>query len=67
MQQYLRVKNRNSSSPHISIHNSYWAVRGANEDYNEGQCTLTVTGDIYGVQSDWQSKINELMGKQNGQ
>jgi hypothetical protein len=43
MQQYLRTKKKGAGLADIAIYNTSWAIRGAEEDFNErGQTSLFV-------------------------
>jgi len=48
-QQYLRVRKFNKKYPkmNISIHNPRYAIRGANQDFNDGEVVLMVTKDYF--------------------
>jgi len=45
MQQYIRT--RQGEEPSFAIYNSKWAISGAEEDFNEGHCRLTVVRDLW--------------------
>ena len=45
MQQYLRTIK--GYEPSFIIHNSNWALEGAEVEYNSGQVVLTLTRDIW--------------------
>lgn len=65
-QPYIRVYKRNSFAPHIAIYSGFYALRGANEDWNEGEVTLLVQGAFYeksdgsAIQPDWRDRIMAL-------
>lgn len=69
MQQYIRARNKSTDSPHIYIHNSYWAIEGAEVGFNKnGKTWLRVTMDVFGVQPDCLerlAKINEVLANEN--
>lgn len=45
MQQYLRTAK--GYEPSFCIWNSQWAIKGAEEDYNEGRVVLSIDRDIW--------------------
>ncbi len=64
-QPYLRSKNgmkerASVTAPHIYLVSGFYALRGANEDWNEGRVTLELHGDVFGAQPDWQERIKAL-------
>ena len=46
MQQYLRTDKKRPGVPQIYIWNNKWAIRGAEEDWNDGKVVLSVMYDI---------------------
>jgi hypothetical protein len=50
MQQYIRTKK--GYKPSFYIYNSQWNIRGAEEDYNEGQVILSVERNIWGEENE---------------
>lgn len=43
IQQYLRTRSKNSVKkgyPNIVLYNSFWAVRGLNDDWNKGKVVI---------------------------
>ncbi len=59
-QPYIRTRSKASKSPHIYLWSGFYALRGANDDYNKGSVTLIVDGNIYEKQANWAQRIAEL-------
>jgi len=57
MQQYLRTRHKRSNTPHIMIHSPFFAFRGAEQDWNEGEVVLTLTPDAFEVQPDCADRL----------
>lgn len=47
-QPYLRTRKPSKGQPHICIVSGFYAIRGANEDWNEGEVALDLHLDIFG-------------------
>ena len=49
-------------SPHIMIYSGIYAIRGANEDWNEGKTELQIQGNCWldTLQHDWYHRIDAL-------
>lgn len=47
MQQYLRTRKKGAGKADIYIYSGFWAVRGANDDFNEGEVELNVEYDVF--------------------
>lgn len=47
MQQYLRTRKKGAGKADIYILNNYWAIRGADVDFNNGETTLNVLYNIF--------------------
>lgn len=47
MQQYLRTRKKGAGKADIYIYSGFWAVRGANDDFNEGEVELNVVYDVF--------------------
>lgn len=47
LQQYLRTRKKGAGKADIYIYSGFWAVRGANEDFNAGQVVLNVERDVF--------------------
>ena len=46
-QPYLRTSSPKKHFPHVYIISTFYAIRGANEDWNKGEVTLALWGDIF--------------------
>ena len=46
--------------PHIYIWSLFYALRGANEDWNEGRVTLLLETDVFGKGQDTAAMIADL-------
>lgn len=47
MQQYLRTRVKGKGKRDIYIYSGFWAIRGANEDFNNGEVLLNVDYDVF--------------------
>lgn len=47
LQQYLRTRKKGAGKADIYIYSDFWALRGANEDFNEGKVTLRVYYNVF--------------------
>lgn len=47
MQQYLRTDKARPDVPNVFIWNGSWAIRGAEQDWNEGRVTLEMDFDVF--------------------
>ena len=47
MQQYLRTRVKGKGKADIYIYSGFWATRGANEDFNNGEVILNVDYDVF--------------------
>lgn len=47
IQQYLRTRKRGAGKADIHIYSPFFALRGANEDFNNGYLALNVDYDIF--------------------
>lgn len=47
LQQYLRTRKKGSGKGDIYIYSNFWAIRGANEDFNKGELTLSVERNVF--------------------
>lgn len=47
MQQYLRTRKKGAGKADIHIYSNFWAIRGANEDFNAGEVTLSLDENIF--------------------
>ena len=76
-QPYIRIRSRNSQAPHIAIYSGFYALRGANVDWNEGAVTLILQGGWYldpacagrrhanEQQPDWRARIVKIAEEHN--
>ena len=46
-QQYLRTRKKGAGKADIYIYSGFWALRGANEDFNNGEVILNVDYDVF--------------------
>jgi hypothetical protein len=47
MQQYLRTRKKGAGKADIYIYSGFWAIRGANDDFNNGEVVLNVEYDVF--------------------
>jgi hypothetical protein len=47
MQPYLRTRKKGAGKADICIYSGFWALRGANEDFNNGEVSLNVEHNIF--------------------
>lgn len=47
MQQYLRTRKKGAGKADIYIYSNFWAIRGANEDFNNGILELSVDYNVF--------------------
>jgi hypothetical protein len=47
LQQYLRTRKKGSGKADIYIYSGFWAIRGANEDFNNGELFLNVDYNVF--------------------
>jgi hypothetical protein len=47
LQQYLRTRKKGSGKADIYIYSVFWAIRGANEDFNKGEVSLNVDYNVF--------------------
>jgi hypothetical protein len=47
MQQYLRTRKKGAGKADIYIYSGFWNIRGANEDFNNGEVVLNVERDVF--------------------
>jgi hypothetical protein len=57
---YLRPDNENTGAPHIFVYDGKYAIRFLYEEYNEGELSLDIMLDVFGVQTDCIDRIREL-------
>lgn len=46
-QQYLRTRKKGAGKADIFIFNNFWAIRGANDDFNKGKVELEVHYNVF--------------------
>ena len=46
-QPYLRTTGPKSTTPHVMIYSGFYALRGAEEDWNDGTVTLILVPDAF--------------------
>jgi hypothetical protein len=47
LQQYLRTRKKGAGIADIYIYSGFWALRGANEDFNNGEVSLNVDYNVF--------------------
>lgn len=47
LQQYLRTRKKGAGKADIYIYSGFWALRGANEDFNNGEVTLMLEENVF--------------------
>jgi hypothetical protein len=47
LQQYLRTRKKGAGKADIYIYSPFWALRGANDDFNEGEVRLAVVYNVF--------------------
>jgi hypothetical protein len=66
-QPYLRCRKPRSSVPHIYIWSGFYALRGANEDWNRGEVALLLETDVFGMGQDTMGLIADLCHRHSGE
>lgn len=61
LQQYLRTRSVKSKSPHIYLSSFMWAMRGLNEDFNNGEVAIGITFDVFSQQSNCAELMKQLL------
>lgn len=59
-QPYLRCRKPRGGFPHIYIWSGFYALRGANEDWNKGSVTLLLETDVFEKGQDTMAVIADL-------
>lgn len=60
-QPYIRCRDRRKDFPHVYIYSGFYALYGANEDWNKnGQVTLLITSDCWESGQDTMAMIAAL-------
>ena len=66
-QPYIRTRKRVRGIPHIMIYSGFYALRGANEDWNKkGKVTLIIVGDCFEQDQDTRAIIVNLASRYPG-
>lgn len=47
MQQYLRTRKKGAGKADIYIYSNFWAIKGANDDFNNGEVELSVEYNVF--------------------
>lgn len=59
-QPYLRCRKPQVGVPHIYIWSGFYALHGANEDWNDGEVMLLLETDVFGSGQDTMAMIADL-------
>ena len=59
-QPYIRTRKHTSNAPHIMIWSGFYALRGANEDWNQGEVTLRLETDCFETGQDTMSMLRTI-------
>jgi hypothetical protein len=59
-QPYLRTRKPRAGLPHVMLWSGFYALRGANQDWNHGQVSLLVETDCYERGQDTEALIANL-------
>lgn len=59
-QPYIRCRKPRRSVPHIYVWSGFYALRGANEDWNRGRVTLLLETDVFGKKQNTMAMIADL-------
>lgn len=61
IQPYIRCRDQRQAYPHVFIISGFFALRGANEDWNkDGKVTLMLHTDVFGKGQDTLAMIGQL-------
>jgi hypothetical protein len=60
-QPYLRTRKPTPDLPHIMVVSDFYALRGANEDWNDGVVNLRITYDAFEQEQDTRALIAKLL------
>ena len=66
-QPYIRCRKPAKAVPHIYIWSGFYALHGANEDWNEGSVTLLLETDVFGKGQDTMAMIAALCERHPGE
>ena len=59
-QPYLRTLKPRAGVPHIMVWSGFYALRGANQDWNQGQVTLLLETDCFERGQDTEALVTDL-------
>lgn len=59
-QPYIRTRKPSKGVPHVMIYSGFYALRGANEDWNKGEVVLQVEYNCFGKYQDTLDMIKAL-------
>jgi len=59
-QPYIRTRSPKQGQPHIMIYSGFYALRGANVDWNEGEVTLLLVGNCFDKGQDTLSLLRTM-------
>ena len=59
-QQYLRVRHDRTDTPHVAIFSSFFAIHGAEEEWNKGKVTLSMETDFCYKQPDCVERLRKI-------
>ncbi len=62
-QPYIRCHDKRKEFPHIFLYSGFYALRGANEDWNKGEVKLILTLDCWDQKQDTLAMIRNLAVK----
>ena len=66
-QPYLRCRKPLPGVPHVYIWSGFYALHGANEDWNTGEVTLLLETDVFGKGQDTMAMIADLCEHHRGE
>ena len=59
-QPYIRCASRQKSAPNVMILSGFYALHGANEDWNKGNVQLSLETDCFGTGQNTKAAIRDL-------
>jgi len=62
-QPYIRARKPKAGIPHVYVWSGFYALRGANEDWNQGQVSLLLESDCFLRGQDTEARIRDLCRK----
>ena len=66
-QPYIRCRKPRKDVPHIYVWSPFYALRGANEDWNAGRVTLLLETDVFGKGQDAMAMIEAICRQHPGE